>query len=468
MLDFGMTIGGRQVAGQDSFAVLNPATGAVVGTVANASKEDLDQAVSAAKAAYPAWSALPDAERQKAVGALAAALDARKGELAELLTQENGKPLAGLGSQFELAGAVGWAGYTAGLEMPVKVLQDDDAGRVELHRKSLGVVGSITPWNWPVIIAIWHIMPALRAGNTVVIKPSPFTPLSTMLAVQIMNEILPAGVLNIVTSDDQGTNIGAAMAQHPDIRKIVFTGSTATGEKVMQTAAATMKRLTLELGGNDAGIILPDVNPKTIAEGLYWGAFINTGQTCAAMKRMFVHEDVHDAVAEELVAFAKNMRMGNGMEDGVVMGPLTTPFQHEKVARLVQAGAKDGTVLLGGETGEGQFHDITIISDLDDQHPLVTEEQFGPAVPILRYRDVEDALERANATDAGLGGSIWTNDMDKAKSLALRMECGSVWINKHGALQPHAPFGGVKKSGLGVEFGDEGLMENTDIQVIHQ
>lgn len=236
----------------------------------------------------------------------------------------------------------------------------------------------------------------------------------------------------------------------------------------MQSAATTMKRLTLELGGNDAGIILPDVDPKAIAEGLYWGAFINTGQTCAAMKRMYVHEDVHDAVAEALVDFAKNMPMGNGLEDGVVMGPLTTPFQHEKVARLVQAGAKDGTVLLGGDTGEGQFHDITIISDLDDSHPLVTEEQFGPAVPLLRYRDVEDALERANASDAGLGGSIWTNDMDKAKSLAMRMESGSVWINKHGALQPNAPFGGVKKSGIGVEFGDEGLMENTDIQVIFQ
>ncbi len=463
-----MTIGGRQVAGQDSFAVANPATGELVGTVANATIDDLDHAVSAAKAAYPAWSALPFAQRQQAVAALGAALDARKQELAELLTRENGKPLAGVGSHFELAGTVGWTGFTSALEMPVKILQDNDEGRVELHRKPLGVVGSITPWNWPVIIAIWHIMPALLSGNTVVIKPSPFTPLSTMLAVQIMNDILPAGVLNIVTSDDQSANIGAAMAHHPDIRKIVFTGSTATGEKVMQGAAATMKRLTLELGGNDAGIILPDVDPKAIAEGLFWGAFINTGQTCAAMKRMYVHEDIHDAVVAAFVDYTRHMKMGNGLEDGVVMGPLTTPFQHEKVAGLVQAAARDGTVHLGGNPGEGQFHELTIVTDLDDDHPLVTEEQFGPAVPILRYRDVEDALERANASDAGLGGSIWTNDMDQARSLALRMECGSVWINKHGALQPNAPFGGVKKSGLGVEFGDEGLLENTDIQVILQ
>lgn len=468
MLDMGMTIGGLQVAGQESFAVMNPATGEVIGSVANASLDELDRAVSAAKAAYPAWSALPYAERQKALNALADAIEARAGELAELLTRENGKPLAGIGSHFELGGAVAWTRYTAALEMPVKVLQDNEEGRVELHRKSLGVVGSILPWNWPVIIAIWHIMPALLAGNTVVVKPSPFTPLSTMLAVQIMNQILPAGVLNVVTSDDQGASIGAAMAQHPDIRKIVFTGSTATGEKVMQGAAKTMKRLTLELGGNDAGIVLPDVDPKAIAEGLFWGAFINTGQTCAAMKRVYVHEDVHDAVVAELVNVAKNMPMGNGMDEGVLMGPLTTPFQHEKVARLVESAAQVGTVQLGGKSGEGQFHETTIVTDLPDDHPLVTEEQFGPAVPVMRYRDIEDALERANASDAGLGGSIWTNDMDKAKSLALRMEAGSVWINKHGALQPNAPFGGVKKSGIGVEFGDEGLMENTDIQVILQ
>lgn len=231
MLDMGMTIGGRQVAGQESFAVFNPATGEVIGVVTNASLEDLDRAVSAAKAAYPAWSALPYAERQKAINALADALEARSGELAALLTREIGKPLAGIGSHFELGGAVAWTRYTAALEMPVRVLQDNDEGRVELHRKSLGVVGSILLWNWPVIIAIWHIMPALLAGNTVVVKPSPFTPLSTMLAVQIMNEILPAGVLNVVTSGDQSASIGAAMAQHPDIRQIVFTGSTATGEK---------------------------------------------------------------------------------------------------------------------------------------------------------------------------------------------------------------------------------------------
>lgn len=466
MLDMGMTIGGRQVAAQDKFAVYNPATGAVVGEVSNASLDDLDRAVASAKAAYKAWSRKPYAERQGIVGSLAGKLEERSADLAALLTQENGKPMGGLGSQFEVGGAVAWTGYTASLELPVKVLQDNDEGRVELHRKSLGVVGSITPWNFPLIISIWHMMPAILAGNTVVIKPSPFTPLSTMLAVQIMNEVLPAGVINVVTSDDQSVNIGAAMSQHPDIAKIVFTGSTATGEKIMAGAAPTLKRLTLELGGNDAGIVLPDVNPEAIAEGLFWGAFINSGQVCAAMKRMYVHESVHDAVCEALVNVAKNMPMGNGSDEGVILGPLTTPMQHEKVSRFVASGVAEGKVLLGGEAGEGQFFNTTIISELDNSNELVREEQFGPALPIIRYSDVDEALEMANEFNVGLGGSVWGADTKRAKEIAMQMECGSVWINNHAALSPIAPFGGVKKSGLGVEFGQEGLHENTDIQVI--
>lgn len=468
MLDLGMTIGGHQVAGQERFAVLNPATGAVIEAVTNATHDDLDRAVEAAKQAYPAWSALPDADRKAALGALAARLEARTADLAQLVTLEQGKPLAGPGSNFEVGGAIGWTAYAANLDLPVKVLQDNDEGRIELHRKSLGVVGSITPWNWPLMIAIWHIIPALRAGNTVVVKPSPFTPLSTMLAVQIMNEVLPAGVLNIITSNDQGANIGAAMAQHPDIRKIVFTGSTPTGEKIMQGASTTMKRLTLELGGNDAGIILPDVDPKAIAEGLFWGAFINAGQTCACMKRMYVHDSVHDAVCDALVEFAKTIPMGNGLEDGVLLGPLTTPDQHAKVSRLTEAGVAGGNVLLGGQSGTGQFFNTTLISELDNSNPLVAEEQFGPVLPIIRYSDVDEALALANDSDAGLGGSVWSSNLEAAKALAMRMECGSVWINKHGAIQPNVPFGGVKKSGLGVEFGEEGLLENTDIQVVYQ
>lgn len=466
MQEYGMVIGGQSVAADAHFAVTNPSTGTVVGQAPNASTADLDAAVAAAKAAYADWSATSDAERQAACEAVTAKLTEHAEELAQLLTAEQGKPLNGLGSRFEMGGAQAWAGHTAGLSLPVKVLQDDEAGRVELHRKPLGVVGSITPWNWPVMIAIWHVMPALRTGNTVVIKPSPYTPLSTLRAVDIMNEVLPAGVLNAVASDDRRFNIGAAMAAHPDIRKIVFTGSCDTGEKIMKSAAPTMKRLTLEMGGNDAAILLPDCDPETIAEGLFWGAFINNGQTCASMKRLYVHDDIHDAVCDALVGFAQGVPMGDGFDEEVALGPINNQRQFDKVSRLVADAASKGRVLTGGAPGEGLFYPVTIVSDLPGDADLVVEEQFGPALPVLRYRDLDDALDAANASENGLGGSVWSNDIDAAKAVASRMECGSVWINKHGAIQPNAPFGGVKRSGLGVEFGEEGLAEYTDIQTV--
>ena len=461
-----MTIDGQQVHKKETFDVVNPATGELVAKCPNASIEDLDAAVTAAKKAFPAWAALPDPERKAICTSLAGKLEEEAENIAQTLTKEQGKPLGGLGSRFEMGGAQAWAGYTASLDLPVKILQDDDQAHIELHRKPIGVVGSITPWNWPVMIAIWHIVPALRAGNTVVIKPSPYTSLSTLQAVQAMNEILPPGVLNVVSSDDKLANIGAAMAAHTDINKIVFTGSCGTGEKIMQTAANTMKRLTLEMGGNDAGIVLPDCDPKEIAEGLFWGAFINSGQTCACMKRLYVHDSIHDEVCEELVNFAKNIPMGNGMDESSLLGPINNIMQFETVSRLVADGALQGKVLLGGEPGEGLFFPITIISDLPADAPLIVEEQFGPALPVIRYTDLEEAITAANNSDNGLGGSVWSKDKEKAKEIANRMECGTVWINGHGGIQPNAPFGGVKKSSLGVEFGEEGLLENTNIQVV--
>lgn len=466
MIELGMTIDGRRTDAADRFAVADPATGQVAGYAPNASLKDLDAAVDAATRAFVTWSQTSDEERRKACEAVTAKLGEHAEEIARLITIEQGKPLNGLGSRFEMGGAQAWAGYTAGLSLPMKVLQDNNEGRVELHRKPIGVVGSITPWNWPVMIAIWHILPALRTGNTIVIKPSPYTPLSTLKAVEVMNQVLPAGVVNVVTSDDKHANIGAAMAAHPGIRKIVFTGSCATGRKVMASASETMKRLTLEMGGNDAGIVLPDCNPQAIAEGLFWGAFINNGQTCAAMKRLYVHDKIYDEVCEALTAFARNIPVGPGSDEKSVLGPVNNKMQFDKVSRLVADGAKQGRVLLGGEPGDGLFFPVTLIADLPADAPLVSEEQFGPALPILRFTDVEDAIAMANNSENGLGGSVWSRDIDAAKRIATRMECGSVWINKHGAIQPNAPFGGVKKSGLGVEFGEEGLAEYTDMQVV--
>lgn len=462
---FHLVIDGAKIPTQDHFEVPNPSTGAIVGLAPKAGSSELDHAVMAAKTAFAAWSRRPDAERRALCHAVGKKIGEHAEELARLLTQEQGKPLNGMGSRFELGGVQAWIHYTADLAVPVKVLQDNNEGRIELHRKPIGVVGSITPWNWPLIIATWHIIPAIAVGNTVVNKPSPYTPLSTLRMVEIMNEVLPPGVVNCITGPD---TIGAAMSAHPDIGKIAFTGSARTGKKVMASAAETLKRLTLELGGNDAGIVLPDADSAQIAKGLFWGAFINNGQTCAALKRLYVHDSIYDDVCGALTAFAKTVPVGDGLKEDSVLGPIQNRMQFDKVARLVEAAKSEkGRVLVGGNAPDkGLFYPLTLIADLDNGNPLVDEEQFGPALPIIRYSDIDEVIERANDNPNGLGGSVWSRDVQKAKEIALRLQCGTAWINKHSPIQPNAPFGGVKSSGIGVEFGEEGLFENTDIQVV--
>lgn len=462
-----LIIDGRKIETARHFEVLNPADGSVVGLAPAADTSHVDQAVAAAKAAFQLWRNTSDQARKAACEAIARVVGEHAEELAVLLTKEQGKPLGGLGSRFELGGCQAWAGHTASLDLPVEVAQDDNQKRIEVHRKPIGVVASITPWNWPLMIAIWHIVPAIRTGNTVVIKPSPLTPLSTIRMVEIINKVLPPGVVNVITGDD---SVAPALTAHPDIAKVTFTGSTATGKKVMSNAVETLKRLTLELGGNDAGIVLPDVEPKDIAEGLFWGAFINNGQTCAALKRLYVHDDVYDAVCEALVAYARNIPVGNGMDETSVLGPLQNAMQHRKVIDLVEDAKKHGgRVLLGGETpqGPGYFYPLTLVADVDHGTRLVDEEQFGPVLPIIRYSDVETIIEKANDSPMGLGGSVWSRDKEKAKALAMQLECGSAWVNSHGGIQPNAPFGGVKQSGFGVEFAEDGLKEFTTIQTVY-
>jgi acyl-CoA reductase-like NAD-dependent aldehyde dehydrogenase len=463
---YNLTIGGKSVPTKDHFEVRNPSTGEVVGLAPKATSEQLDQAVESAQTAFASWSKTSQDERKTLCHAAAQKLADHAEEIARLITLEQGKPLNGLGSRFEMGGAGAWAHYTADLDIPVKVIQDNNEGRIELHRRPIGVVGSITPWNWPVLIAIWHIIPAIRAGNTVVNKPSPYTPLSTLRAIELMNEVLPAGVVNGIAGED---SIGATMSSHDGIGKIVFTGSASTGKKVMSSAANTLKRLTLELGGNDAGIVLPDVDPKQIAPGLFWGGFINNGQTCAALKRLYVHDDVYDEVCTALLDFARTIPMGDGLKDDSQLGPVQNRMQFDKVARLVEAAKQaGGKVLMGGEPQKGSlFYPITLIGGLDNGNPLVDEEQFGPALPIIRYSDIDEVIVRANDNPNGLGGSVWSKNIDKARDYAAQLQCGTVWINKHGAIQPNAPFGGVKGSGIGVEFGEEGLFENTNVQVMY-
>lgn len=465
--NFALTIDGHPMAGSGTFDVRDPATDAVVAAAPAASIDQLDAAVAAARKAFPAWAARSAADRKAAISRMADIIEANATELAELITREQGKPLAGLGSQWEIGGAIAWTRHTASLDLPAEIIQDDAGGRVTLHRKPLGVVGSITPWNFPVMIAIWHMMPAILAGNTLVLKPSPYTPLATLRLGQLLQEALPPGVLNVVSGLD---TIGQAMADHKGIDKIVFTGSTATGRKVMASGAANLKRLTLELGGNDAGIVLPDADLDAHIDKLFWGIFINNGQTCAALKRLYVHDSLYDAVCDRLVAYAGNIVTGNGLDAGSHLGPVQNRMQFERVKQLVERAKQEGArVLCGGEPAEGPglFYPVTILADASDGMAIVDEEQFGPAVPIIRFTDIEDVIARANASESGLGGSIWSQDLEKARALASRLECGSVWINNHGAIRPDAPFGGVKQSGIGLEFASLGLAEFTSVQVIH-
>jgi len=461
---FTMTIDGKSRPGSRRVGVINPATGKAFTEVPDCTKAELDEAMEAARRAFPAWSR-DEALRRKVLSDCAAALQANAERIAPLLTQEQGKPLAKAGE--EIMGASIWFQYTASLEIPVEVVQDDEARRVEIRRKPLGVVAAITPWNFPLILAVWKIAPSLLAGNTVVIKPSPFTPLNTVLLGEILRDVVPPGVVNVVSGGDE---LGSWMTSHPVPRKISFTGSVATGKKVAAAAAQDLKRVTLELGGNDAAILLPDIDPKAIAAKVFWGAFENNGQICSAIKRVYVHEKQYRPLVAELTALAKTVKVGNGLEEGTQLGPINNEPQFKRVIELVEDAKRQGArIETGGHRlgNEGYFYAPTIVSDIANGTRLVDEEQFGPALPVIAYKDVDEAVERANATNFGLSGSVWSSDPNRAADVAGRLECGTAWVNQHLAVAPNLPFGGAKWSGIGVENGPWGLLGFTEIQVVN-
>jgi acyl-CoA reductase-like NAD-dependent aldehyde dehydrogenase len=465
---YSMTIGGQPVAADRYTEIRNPAnTAEVVGLAPVGTVQHLDAAVAAAAKAFETWRHSSSAEREAACRKIADVVAANAVELQELLTKEQGKPLKGLGSEFEVGGCIGWTQYTAGLDLPPTTIQESEAGSIVMHREPLGVVGSITPWNWPLLIAIWHVVPAIRTGNTVVLKPSPFTPLSTLRMFELIAGALPPGLVNVVSGDDA---LGAALSQHPGISKMVFTGSIATGKKIMASAANTLKALTLELGGNDAAILLDDANPEKFAEGLFWGAMINSGQTCGAIKRLYVHDSIYQRTCDALAAFAGKIPMGDGMDTSSILGPLQNQRQFKRVVELLEdAKAHGGRVLCGGAPlgGDNYFMPVTLIADVNDGSRLVDEEQFGPVLPIIRYSDLNAAIAAANGLDFGLGASVWGTDPQKTRAVAARLEAGTVYINKHAEIAPHVPFGGIKSSGIGVEFGLEGLAAYTSIKIIN-
>lgn len=462
-----MTVDGHSVTSSDTFPVLNPADESVVAEAPKGTVELLDTAVAAARRAFPGWAAQTPEYRSAKLNEIADLIEANAQELSTLLTLEQGKTQGEFGADYEVGGAAAWTRVTAGLRLDDEVIQNDAQGRIVAVRKPLGVVASITPWNWPLAIAIWHVMPAIHIGCTVVIKPSPYTPLTTLRLVELMNTLLPPGVINVVTG---GAEIGDRISTHPDINKIVFTGSTAIGRHIMSNSAGTLKRLTLELGGNDAGIILPGTNIDPFIDRLFLASFLNCGQNCSALKRLFVHSSQYEEIVEKIAAYVSTKRVGNGLDASNHIGPLSNRMQLEKVASLVEDARKRGArIVTGGMPlkGPGYFYKPTVVADVSDDMLLVKEEQFGPALPILKYETVEEAVARANSLDVGLGGSVWSNDVEAGAKIAALLECGTAWVNSHSLLSPMAPFGGVKSSGIGTEFSIDGLKEYTYIQVIN-
>jgi acyl-CoA reductase-like NAD-dependent aldehyde dehydrogenase len=460
-----MTIDGRRTAAATAFGVVDPAIGAGFAEAPDCTREQLDAAIAAATVAGRTWRE-DEGARIRALGAMADKIDANAEELAALLTAEQGKPLAA--ARFEISETTRWLRASTELGLPVETILDDGRVHAQLSRRPIGVVGAITPWNYPLLLAGWKLGPALRAGNAVVLKPSPFTPLSTLRLGEIVNEVLPPGVVSVVSGGD---DLGAWMTAHPAIGKISFTGSVATGKAVMAASASTLKRLTLELGGNDAAIVLDDADPQAIGKGLFWGAFINNGQICAGVKRVFVPESLHDEVVGVLAERARRLRIGPGVEPGVHLGPIQNRMQFDRVSGLVADALSGGaSAVVGGRPGEGPgyFFPPTILTGVREGMRIVDEEQFGPALPVLSYRTVDEAVERANATRFGLSGSVWGTDLDRAAAVAGRLDCGTAFVNDHLALDPALPFGGSKESGIGVENGPWGLDEFTQIQVLHR
>lgn len=459
-----MLIDGALHDGVSSFNVINPANGQPFAQCPKADSAMLDTAVAAAKRAFAGWAATPIEQRAELIGQLADGLEARTNDFAALLTAEQGKPL--VQATGEVRGSVAILRAFADMRLEPRVLRETETGRVVEHRMPLGVVAAITPWNFPLILLVNKIGPALIAGNTLIGKPAPTTPLTTLLLGEVAEGILPPGVLNLLCDENE---LGPALTTHPDIAKIAFTGSTATGKKVLASASGTLKRVTLELGGNDAAIVLDDVDAVQVAGKVFEGAMRNAGQICVAIKRVYVPDALYDDFCGELARLARDMVVDDGANQGAQIGPVQNRAQFEKVAALIAESGTHGKVIAGGAPLDrpGYFIPPTIVRDIADDAPLVRDEQFGPVLPVLRYDDVETLIDRVNGTEYGLGGTIWSNDIDRATAVAARVATGTVWINQLMAIDPRIPFRGLKQSGMGTEMGQEGLEEYTQAQVIH-
>ncbi|MEL6528769.1 MAG: aldehyde dehydrogenase family protein [Pseudomonadota bacterium] len=458
-------INGEMINTGEWLDVVNPATEEVIGQVPKCGADELDKAVAAARAAFKTWKNTPIEERRAAIMAISGTIKENGDELFRLLTSEQGKPHQQ--AQQEIYGAAAISAAQSTLELEDEINEDSETRLSRTRRVPVGVVGGIVPWNFPVMMAIQKIVPAMLSGCTIVLKTSPFTPLTTLRIAELIADKVPAGVVNIITGDD---DLGPMITAHPDIDKITFTGSTATGKKIMEGAAGDLKRITLELGGNDASIVMPDADPKKVAEQLFWSSFGNAGQICIAAKRVYIHEDIYDELSQAIADYASQVKVGDGSEQGTGVGPIQNKKQYDRVLELIEDAKDNGyKFLLGGDkdpSGTGYFVPLTILDNPPEDARIVAEEQFGPVMPLMKFSSEEEVIARANNSEYGLAGAVWTADPDKGVEIAEQLETGTVWVNEFLHLSPFAPFGGHKQSGFGAEYGKEGLKEFTYPQVI--
>ncbi|MGO4169978.1 aldehyde dehydrogenase family protein [Novosphingobium sp. YAF33] len=459
-----MLIDGRLHEGAFTFDVFDPATGTVLTPSWCADRAMAQRAIAAANRAFPAWRDSPAQDRARALEALASALADRAEAFARLLTQEQGKPLAE--ARGEVGASIEALRYHAGLTLEERVLVDAPGERIVEQRYPLGVVAAIVPWNFPLLLLVLKLAPALVAGNCVIAKPAPTTPLTALLLGELAADLLPPGVFQ--TLGDDGT-LGPLLAADPGIAHVSFTGSTATGRKVMASAADSLKRFTLELGGNDAALVLDDADISAIAPRLFEGAMANAGQVCIGIKRIYAPRGKIDALCDALADLSRQAVTGSGLDPAITLGPVQNAAQHARLAELLAESRALGRVVVGGAplAGEGWFVPPTVIRDLPEHARLVREEQFGPVIPLLAYDSLDEAVSRVNDSEYGLGASVWSGDTERALKLAGRIESGLVWVNRVFSLPFEVPIGGAKQSGIGRHQGQAGLEEFTQARIVN-
>lgn len=461
---FKLLIDGRLTAGANSLEVINPATGKSFVKVSKANEAQALEAVAAAKRAFPTWAALTYAERASHVTRFANAVEAKAEQLIRMLTLEQGKPLAE--ARFEVGLAIANLRYHAAQELKATIILESPTQTIIRQRSPHGVVLAIAPWNFPIWILVAKLGAALMTGNTVIGKPAPTTPVTTLMLGEIAMDLFPQGVFQTLTDEN---DLGPLLTSHPDIAYVSFTGSTVTGKKVLSSTVSTLKRSTLELGGNDAAIVLDDADIKSVAVKVYTSSFLNAGQICFATKRVYVPNVMMKEFIAELVCLLDQAKPGDGMDETSTIGPVQNKTQYDKVCAYIDEARESGTVLTGSQPipTEGYFISPTIVTGLDDNARLVEDEQFGPVLPILGYDDIEDMIRRVNNSNFGLGASVWTSNTDRGIEVASRVQSGTVWVNGHLQLPFDVPFGGAKQSGVGQQGGIEGMEDYTQVRIVN-